>query len=78
MKNPLVDRQSGQPLLPRMANFKPDEVFPIKDCVAVYDETFTEVSIWGSRQRHITDDTASAYFPLRHALTSAVPSAGGG
>lgn len=43
MKSPLVDRQSGQPLLPRMTNFKPDEVFPIKDCIAAYDTMYSEV-----------------------------------
>ena len=43
MESPLVDRQSGQPLLPRMANFKPDEVFPVKDCIAVYDASYSEV-----------------------------------
>jgi hypothetical protein len=43
INNPGVDQQSGQPLLPRMANFKPDEVFPVRDCVAVYDESYTQV-----------------------------------
>ncbi|KAK8850524.1 hypothetical protein IAR55_004442 [Kwoniella newhampshirensis] len=32
---------SGQHmLLPKMTSFKPDEVFPVKDCIAVYDSTF--------------------------------------
>lgn len=36
--------KDGQLLLPRMASFKPDEVFPVKDCIAVFDKSFTAVS----------------------------------
>ena len=42
MNSPGVDQESGQPLLPRMTNFKPDEVFPVKDCVAVYDRSYAQ------------------------------------
>nr|XP_019000387.1 uncharacterized protein I203_07169 [Kwoniella mangroviensis CBS 8507]OCF63848.1 hypothetical protein I203_07169 [Kwoniella mangroviensis CBS 8507] len=36
-----TDDGSGQLLLPRQTSFKPDEVFSLKDCVAVFDRTFT-------------------------------------
>lgn len=36
--------KDGQLLLPRMTHFKPDEVFPVKDCIAVFDKSFTTVS----------------------------------
>ncbi|WWC72577.1 uncharacterized protein I206_106539 [Kwoniella pini CBS 10737] len=36
--------QAGQLLLPRQSTFKPDEVFSLKDCVAVFDHTFTAYS----------------------------------
>ncbi|WVQ63311.1 uncharacterized protein L199_001463 [Kwoniella botswanensis] len=36
-----ADDESGQLLLPRQTSFKPDEVFSLKDCVAVFDRTFT-------------------------------------
>nr|XP_019051084.1 hypothetical protein I302_01532 [Kwoniella bestiolae CBS 10118]OCF30014.1 hypothetical protein I302_01532 [Kwoniella bestiolae CBS 10118] len=36
-----TDNKSGQLLLPRQTTFKPDEVFSLKDCVAVYDRTFS-------------------------------------
>jgi hypothetical protein len=42
-----VESGSGRLLLPRMTTFKPDEVFPLQDCVAVYDRDFTTVSIQG-------------------------------
>ncbi|WVQ85950.1 hypothetical protein IAT38_008118 [Cryptococcus sp. DSM 104549] len=34
--------QNGHLLFPRITTFKPDEVFPVKDCIAVYDRTFTD------------------------------------
>ncbi|WWC92314.1 uncharacterized protein L201_007268 [Kwoniella dendrophila CBS 6074] len=37
----LQNTNAGQLLLPRQTSFKPDEVFSLKDCVAVYDRTFT-------------------------------------
>ncbi|KIR30883.1 ARF guanyl-nucleotide exchange factor [Cryptococcus deuterogattii LA55] len=33
--------KDSQLLLPRMTHFKPDEVFPVKDCIAVFDKGFT-------------------------------------
>lgn len=33
--------KDSQLLLPRMTHFKPDEVFPVKDCIAVFDKSFT-------------------------------------
>ncbi|TYJ52719.1 hypothetical protein B9479_006687 [Cryptococcus floricola] len=33
--------KNGHLLLPRMAMFKPDEVFPVKDCIAVFDHAYT-------------------------------------
>ena len=35
----------GQTMLPRVARFVPDEVFPVKDAVAVLDQRMTNVSI---------------------------------
>ncbi|WWD20709.1 hypothetical protein CI109_105185 [Kwoniella shandongensis] len=39
--NKNTDENNQHLLLPRMTTFKPDEVFPVKDCIAVYDSTFT-------------------------------------
>ncbi|WRT70699.1 uncharacterized protein IL334_007697 [Kwoniella shivajii] len=36
--------KAGHILLPRQTTFKPDEVFSLKDCVAVFDRTFTAYS----------------------------------
>ena len=33
----VADQANGSIYLPKMINFKPDEVFPVKDCVAVFD-----------------------------------------
>jgi hypothetical protein len=38
-----VDQTSSQLLFPRMTSFKPDEVFPVKDCIAVFDRGYAEV-----------------------------------
>jgi hypothetical protein len=35
---------SGNMLLPNMTVFKPDEVFPVKDCIAVFDRGYIKVS----------------------------------
>jgi len=37
-------KTTDHPLLPKMTTFKPDEVFPIKDCVAVFDREYQEVN----------------------------------
>lgn len=37
--------EKGQVLLPRVARFVPDEVFPVKDAVAVWDRSLTGVSL---------------------------------
>lgn len=36
--------ESVKELLPRMTNFKPDEVFPLQNGVAIYDRSYTQVS----------------------------------
>lgn len=46
--------KDGQLLLPRMASFKPDEVFPVKDCIAVFDKSFTAVSVSKSNPEMLT------------------------
>ncbi|WVQ95629.1 hypothetical protein IAU59_002727 [Kwoniella sp. CBS 9459] len=33
--------RAGQMLLPRQTSFKPDEVFSLKECIAVWDRTYT-------------------------------------
>jgi hypothetical protein len=35
---------AGNRPLPRVTSFKPDEVFPVKDCIAIYDRGLTKVS----------------------------------
>lgn len=39
-----LDEKTGMPVLQKMSGFKPDEVFPIKECVAVYDQHFLKVN----------------------------------
>ncbi|WVN89691.1 uncharacterized protein L203_104921 [Cryptococcus depauperatus CBS 7841] len=41
IKSNMVSDEGGHLLLPRTTVFKPDEVFPVKDCIAVFDRTCT-------------------------------------